>query len=1037
MSVPTRRRRLRAGLVAAAVLPFAVSASAHATTPAPLDPIQNVADRAPQQRSLLVIPMNFASDPQEPRTRTFLQDEFFSTTAGKKSVANFYSQSSKGRLTLTGDVAPWTSIADKPLDSISCDYDQWVVDAAAKALTGSPAFDASNYDYVMVVPPTSLRSNGCPGENGVAFHGLPGGGYKYAVTWANAAPGEFLTGTTAHEFGHDLSLGHTLSLHCAGEYGVPVPVSDDCTEVDADIAATDVMGSSRDFRLLNAYNRLRLGFTPKSSLANVTANGTTYTLNRGDQALGTTNQVLRLRRTNATSSTTSNKAYYYLEYRAPSTPFDAFQAGHSATSGVTIHTGRDFDEKGSSDPLLVNPAPGFYAAGNAKRDVTPSGGGVTDVDAALLPGQNLYDPIENVTIRTVAVSATSAQVNIAAGPPTSEFTTGFGGGTLVLSSEVMQRDVVAVARVGSEIISSSPSSQMPAPSGCRQIDAMSFGCPVGSVRRINISTWDSNDVITVGPRVPANVKIIAGAGDDVVQSRGSAVRVEASSGADGADTIDLGSPGTYFQKTVSYTARTTPVDFETAADGALTVPAEGDRYVGLRTTTYDAPYGNGIEIYGGTANDTFRVGINRLLLDGRGGADRFELGEGDQTVIARGGGTDTVADCGAGSADHVLVDSADTTVSSCETVASSAQALITGGPEGRPALNAGNLEAYTFADPSGSTTTFQCATWQSGTALTWAPCTSPAVPTPVADGSYDFKVQALVGGVPTGSTVVRRFTYDATVPETTASASVAVVTASSSEALTNGGLQCSFASEDWVPCASPIDYSSKPEGFHTVRVRAVDAAGNIDATPAEVTVQVGSHYAEIELMPSAIDGTTVPLTNWMSPGQLDWIHWRSGTNASTFTRKSGGSGLQTWTPLGTGCTRVSTGVINTVTPTWEWTDAAGTAAGSSRNGAGTGVVGCGFELKVPLARVTERKLYVWIGVRGNGAAGKFNVSLRDGTTNTLWAFGRSDTQSRYRLFMVDLRSIATPDDELTLKWTLDTAPNSTAQVSLHAASLGP
>lgn len=1036
MRVPPRWR-VRAGITALLLTPCTVVSAAQASTPAPLDPIQNAGDRPVQHRSLLVIPMSFASDPQEPQSRSFLEGEFFDTTAGKRSVANFYSQSSKGRFTLTGDIAPPATIADMPIDTIGCDYEQWLDAAAAKALTGTPAFDAANYDYVMIVPPTSLRSSSCPGENGLAFESLPGSGFKYALTWAAPAPGEFLTGTAAHEFGHDLSLGHTLSLRCTGSTGLPSPISNDCTENDDDLPVSDAMGSSRDFRLFNAYNRLRLGFTPRSSLADVSANGTTYTINRADQALGTANQVLRLRRPNTTGSTSSNRAFYYLEYRAPSMPFDAFQAGHSAISGVTIHTGRDFDQKGSSDPLLVNPAPGFGATGNAKSGVAPPAGGVPDADAALLPGQNLYDPVEDLTIRTVAVSSTSAQVNIAAGPPTSEFSASLGGGLLVLASQVMERDVVSVSRVGSEIIAASSSSQMPAPSGCRQIDAVSFGCPVGSVRRINIGTGDSNDVITIGPRVAASVKIIPGTGDDVVQSRGSAVRVEASSGADGADVVDLGSAGTYLHKTVSYAARTTPVVFETAADGALTVPAEGDRFVGLGTTTFDAPYGNGSEVHGGAANDTFRVAVGRLLLDGRGGADRFELGNGDQTVIARGGGADTVADCGAGSADHVLVDGSDTTVASCETVQSSAQAIITSGPEGRPALNASSLEAVTFSDPAGATTTFQCATSLSGSALNWAPCTSPAVPQPSANGSYEFKVQALVGGVPTGSTVIRRFTYDGTPPETTATASAAVVTASSSESLTNGALQCSFANADWAPCTSPIDYSSEAHGFHTVRVRAVDAAGNIDPTPATVTVQVGSHYAEIELMPGAIDGATVPLTNWMSSGQLDWIHWKSGVNPASIDRKNGGSGLQTWAPVGTGCTRVTTAVINTITPTWTWSDALSPATGSSRTGSGAGVAGCGFELKVPLTRLDERKVYVWVGVRGNNAYGKFDVALRDGTSNTLWAAGSSDTQTRYRLFMVDMRSIATPDDELTIRWTLDTAPNTTAQVSLYAATLGP
>jgi subtilisin family serine protease len=44
--------------------------------------------------------------------------------------------------------------------------------------------------------------------------------------------------------------------------------------------------------------------------------------------------------------------------------------------------------------------------------------------------------------------------------------------------------------------------------------------------------------------------------------------------------------------------------------------------------------------------------------------------------------------------------------------------------------------------------------------------------------------------------------------------------------------QCSLDGAAFAPCASPKGYSGLPSGAHTFRVRAIDAAGNADPTPA-------------------------------------------------------------------------------------------------------------------------------------------------------------------------------------------------------------
>lgn len=93
----------------------------------------------------------------------------------------------------------------------------------------------------------------------------------------------------------------------------------------------------------------------------------------------------------------------------------------------------------------------------------------------------------------------------------------------------------------------------------------------------------------------------------------------------------------------------------------------------------------------------------------------------------------------------------------------------------------------------------------------------------------------------------RTLTVDSTTPDTTidsgpsgtVSSKSATFTFSSSEA--NSRFECSLDSSPFSPCPSPAgepqkaNYSSLSEGLHTFQVRAIDAAGNIDLSPASST----------------------------------------------------------------------------------------------------------------------------------------------------------------------------------------------------------
>ncbi len=55
---------------------------------------------------------------------------------------------------------------------------------------------------------------------------------------------------------------------------------------------------------------------------------------------------------------------------------------------------------------------------------------------------------------------------------------------------------------------------------------------------------------------------------------------------------------------------------------------------------------------------------------------------------------------------------------------------------------------------------------------------------------------------------------------------------------TNDTFQCSLDGAPWASCTSPQQYSSLAEGAHTFKVRAVNAAGEVDPTPASTSFTV-------------------------------------------------------------------------------------------------------------------------------------------------------------------------------------------------------
>jgi hypothetical protein len=89
--------------------------------------------------------------------------------------------------------------------------------------------------------------------------------------------------------------------------------------------------------------------------------------------------------------------FYYLEYRRPQTPFDAFAPTDPVVNGVTIRVGADYGgtETSNTRPALL--------------DTTPET--TTFTDAALAAGRTFRDP-SGFTMTTVATYPDRAVVRL-------------------------------------------------------------------------------------------------------------------------------------------------------------------------------------------------------------------------------------------------------------------------------------------------------------------------------------------------------------------------------------------------------------------------------------------------------------------------------------------------------------------------------------------------------------------------------------------------------------------------------------------------
>ncbi|MFP2905142.1 Ig-like domain-containing protein, partial [Pyxidicoccus sp. 3LFB2] len=116
-------------------------------------------------------------------------------------------------------------------------------------------------------------------------------------------------------------------------------------------------------------------------------------------------------------------------------------------------------------------------------------------------------------------------------------------------------------------------------------------------------------------------------------------------------------------------------------------------------------------------------------------------------------------------------------------------------------------------------------------------CTSPVTYADLTEGTYTFRVRArdTLGNVDV-TPASHTWRVDLTAPETTLTS----IAASPNQATATfhftsedgASFECGLDGAPFTPCTSPATFANLTDGAHSFQVRAGDAAGNVDGTPA-------------------------------------------------------------------------------------------------------------------------------------------------------------------------------------------------------------
>jgi subtilisin family serine protease len=126
----------------------------------------------------------------------------------------------------------------------------------------------------------------------------------------------------------------------------------------------------------------------------------------------------------------------------------------------------------------------------------------------------------------------------------------------------------------------------------------------------------------------------------------------------------------------------------------------------------------------------------------------------------------------------------------------------------------------------------------------FAACSPPHVYTGLGQGAHTFEVRAKDAAGNPSPAASRAWTVDTLKPNTMLLAAPSPVVTKKTATFRfkasekRARFQCKLDRRAWTACRSPRTYRRLKKGTHTFQVRTIDAAGNVDATPAKKTWRV-------------------------------------------------------------------------------------------------------------------------------------------------------------------------------------------------------
>ncbi|HEU5011794.1 MAG TPA: Ig-like domain-containing protein, partial [Roseiflexaceae bacterium] len=202
----------------------------------------------------------------------------------------------------------------------------------------------------------------------------------------------------------------------------------------------------------------------------------------------------------------------------------------------------------------------------------------------------------------------------------------------------------------------------------------------------------------------------------------------------------------------------------------------------------------------------------------------------------------------------------------------------------------------------------------------FATCTSPQNLTALAEGSHTFAVRAVDNAGNTQATPTSfAWVIDLTAPDTTITANpsalsnntTASFTFSGTDPTSNGvasgvaSFECQLDGSVFTTCTSPRNYTGLSDGAHTFAVRAIDAAGNVDGTPASYTWAVDSVVPAAPVVTTPANGSVTnnpqpPVTGTAEPNSTVTIFIDGAAVGTTTADASGNWAFTPGTPLAQG-----------------------------------------------------------------------------------------------------------------------------------------